>query len=72
MRNVSMFDIDLIENVILAVAMFGMVAWTFTRHGEGMGRRFRRTVESGCDAVALDRACLFPPLSSSGALVARP
>ena len=29
-------------------------------------------VESGCGAVALGRACLFPPLSSDGALVARP
>jgi xanthine permease XanP len=30
------------------------------------------TVESGCGAVAVGRACLFPPLSSGGALVARP
>src|SRR5712691_3083335 len=29
-------------------------------------------VESGCGAVAVGRACLFPPLSSGGALVARP
>jgi hypothetical protein len=30
------------------------------------------TVESGCGAVTLGRACLLPPLSSGGALVARP
>jgi hypothetical protein len=29
-------------------------------------------VESGCGAVAVGRACLLPPLSSGGALVARP
>jgi hypothetical protein len=29
-------------------------------------------VESGCGAVAVGWACLFPPLSSGGALVARP
>src|SRR5436189_5938492 len=29
-------------------------------------------VESRCGAVAVGRACLFPPLSSGGALVARP
>ena len=29
-------------------------------------------VESGCSAVAVGRAYLFPPLSSGGALVARP
>jgi hypothetical protein len=29
-------------------------------------------VESGCGAVAVGRACRFPPLSSGGALVARP
>jgi hypothetical protein len=36
--------------------------------------RFERLsrVESGCGAVAVGRACLFPPLSSGGALVARP
>src|SRR3984957_16631419 len=30
------------------------------------------SVESECGAVALGQACLFPPLSSGGALVARP
>ena len=30
------------------------------------------SVESRCGAVALGRACLFPPLSSGGALVAQP
>ena len=29
-------------------------------------------VESGCGAVAVGWACLFPPLSSGGALVAQP
>ena len=29
-------------------------------------------VESGCGAVAVGRACLFPPVSFGGALVARP
>jgi hypothetical protein len=29
-------------------------------------------VESGCSAVAVGWACLFPPLSSGGALVAQP
>ena len=29
-------------------------------------------VESRCGAVAVGRACLFPPLSCGGALVARP
>jgi hypothetical protein len=29
-------------------------------------------VEWGCGAVAVGRACLLPPLSSGGALVARP
>ena len=29
-------------------------------------------VESRCGAVTLGRACLFPPLSSGGALVAQP
>src|SRR6516165_2406494 len=29
-------------------------------------------VESGCGAVAVGQACLLPPLSSGGALVARP
>jgi predicted NBD/HSP70 family sugar kinase len=29
-------------------------------------------VESRCGAAALGKACLFPPLSSSGALVALP
>src|SRR6266853_4479777 len=29
-------------------------------------------VESGCGAVAVGRACLFPPLSSGGASVSRP
>jgi hypothetical protein len=29
-------------------------------------------VESGCGAVVLGRPCLFPPLSSGGALVGRP
>ena len=29
-------------------------------------------VEWGCGAVAVGRACLFPPLSSGGALMARP
>ena len=33
---------------------------------------FQQWVELGCGAVALGRACLFPPLSSDGALVARP
>ena len=32
----------------------------------------RKRVESGCGAVAVGWACLFPPLSSGGALVARP
>ena len=32
----------------------------------------RYQVESGCGAVAVGRACLLPPLSSGGALVARP
>ena len=31
-----------------------------------------RWVESGCGAVAVGQACLLPPLSSGGALVARP
>ena len=35
-------------------------------------RVFRFLVESRCDAVALGRACVLPPLSSGGALVARP
>src|SRR5271169_1005965 len=30
------------------------------------------TVESGCGAVALGQACVLPPLSFGGALVARP
>ena len=30
------------------------------------------SVESKCGAVTLGRACLFPPLSSGGALVAQP
>ena len=34
--------------------------------------RASRRVESGCGAVVLGPACLFPPLSSGGALVARP
>src|SRR5216684_2546116 len=32
----------------------------------------RASVESRCGAVTVGRACLFPPLSSGGALVARP
>src|SRR6266446_4711028 len=36
------------------------------------GNDGRQWVESGCGAVAVGRACLFPPLSSGGALVARP
>ena len=32
----------------------------------------RKRVESGCGAVAVGWACLFPPLSSGGALVAQP
>ena len=32
----------------------------------------RLGVESGCSAVAVGWACLFPPLSSGGALVAQP
>jgi len=31
-----------------------------------------KRVESGCGAEAVGRACLFPPLSCGGALVARP
>ena len=31
-----------------------------------------KPVESRCGAVTVGRACLFPPLSSGGALVARP
>ena len=31
-----------------------------------------KSVESKCGAVTLGRACLFPPLSSGGALVAQP
>ena len=30
------------------------------------------SVESGCGAVTVGQACLLPPLSSGGALVARP
>jgi len=37
-----------------------------TRAGGPLG------VESGCGAVPVGRACLLPPLSSGGALVARP
>ena len=36
------------------------------------GRDARITVESGCGAVAVGWAYLFPPLSSGGALVAQP
>src|ERR1700687_1572525 len=35
-------------------------------------REWLHRVEWGCGAVAVGRACLFPPLSSGGALVARP
>src|SRR6516162_4458730 len=35
-------------------------------------RRSFGWVESGCDAVAVGWACLFPPLSSGGASVAQP
>ena len=38
----------------------------------GRSHRAPRVVESGCGAVAVGRACLFPPLSFGGALVARP
>jgi len=33
---------------------------------------FPLAVESECGAVTLGRACVFPPLSFGGALVARP
>jgi hypothetical protein len=36
------------------------------------GLEDRIVVESKCGAVTLGRACLFPPLSSGGALVAQP
>src|SRR5258707_14467620 len=40
--------------------------------GRTGSRAIQFRVESGCGAVAVGRACLFPPLSSGGALVARP
>ena len=46
---------------------FGSTAVDFTVECEWLGR-----VESGCGAVAVGWACLFPPLSSGGALVAQP
>src|SRR5271169_5189006 len=44
----------------------GMRSVTGDIYSQGM------MVESGCGAVAVGRACLLPPLSSGGALVARP
>jgi hypothetical protein len=40
--------------------------------GEEIPVRMSAMVESGCGAVAVGQACLLPPLSSGGALVARP
>jgi hypothetical protein len=42
-----------------------------SRHSGPPGFRLK-WVESGCGAVAVGWACLFPPLSSGGALVAQP
>jgi hypothetical protein len=38
----------------------------------GLSVECRQWVESGCGAVAVGWAYLFPPLSSGGALVAQP
>src|SRR3954453_925598 len=46
--------------------LHGSAGWR--RELGGIGRR----EESRCGAVAVGRACLFPPLSSGGASVARP
>jgi len=47
-----------------------------TRTGRSVEALYRNewpgSVESECGAVALGRPYLFPPLSSGGALVARP
>ena len=40
--------------------------------GKGGLPRTAEMVESECGAVALGQACVFPPLSFGGALVARP
>src|SRR6516225_7559693 len=42
------------------------------RDFRGRANKRPHRVESGCGAVAVGWACLFPPLSSGGALVARP
>jgi hypothetical protein len=44
--------------------------WALPRLRQQIGVSSR--VESGCGAVAVGWACLFPPLSSGGALVAQP
>ena len=42
------------------------------RDSEFAGSTKRSRVESECGAVTLGQACVFPPLSFGGALVARP
>ena len=60
-QDMSPHDLNLVPIVTLTVVA-----------GLGVYALLNLLVESRCDAVAVGRTYLFPPLSSGGALVVRP
>ena len=60
----------ILVNAYALTTGFGIPGALINAYGRGVA--VPDMVESGCGAVTLGRTYLFPPLSSGGALLARP